>query len=382
METPVFVPAALPPVCDEPVWPYLCSLLPADLEESARRFEALRRCRNVPDAAALLRLALAYAVTDLSLKDVAAWAHAAGVAEITGPGLFYRLRTAQDWLGVVLAQTLQTQVRPAPAGLRLRAVDATVVNGPGATGTEWRAHVLIDPATGCFRAVELTDAHGGEGYARHPFQVGDVVLGDRAYGTARGVYAVHTAGAQVLVRLNPHAVRLCGAQRQRWDWSTAAAQVPHVGAHEWPVQVPVPPAARSRSHKPWSLAQAVAWLPARLVGGQTRAREVIWLLTTLPAAAAAPRRVLELYRLRWQIELLFKRLKSLLHLDQLPARQGPTAKSWMLARFLAAALAQQLLDPAGTLSPWGYALRPGELYPERLVAFSHDPLGHAGGDSG
>jgi len=117
-------------------------------------------------------------------------------------------------------------------------------------------------------------------------------------------------------------------------------------------------------------------------GGQTRAGEVIWLLTTLPAAAATPRRVLELYRLRWQIELLFKRLKSLLHLDQLPSRQGPTAKSWMLARFLAAALAQQLLDPAGTLSPWGYALRPGELYPERLVAFSHDPLGAAGGDSG
>ena len=54
--------------------------------------QALRRCRNVPDAAALIRLALAYALTDLSRKDVAAWAGSLHLAELTGPGLCYRLR--------------------------------------------------------------------------------------------------------------------------------------------------------------------------------------------------------------------------------------------------------------------------------------------------
>ena len=52
-------------------WEYVRTLLPADLDESARRTKALVRCRNVPDAAALMRMALAYAVSDLSLKDVA-----------------------------------------------------------------------------------------------------------------------------------------------------------------------------------------------------------------------------------------------------------------------------------------------------------------------
>lgn len=68
------------------------------------------------------------------------------------------------------------------------------------------------------------------------------------------------------------------------------------------------------------------------------------------------------YRLRWQIELVFKRLKSLLDLDALPSRQGPTAKSWMLAKFLAAAVAQRLVEPSGALSPWGYELREERLY--------------------
>jgi len=84
-----------PTLHDEREWPYVRTLLPADLEDSARECDALVRYRQVPDAAALMRMALAYAVSDLSLKDVAAWAHALGVAEITGPGLFYRLRQAE-----------------------------------------------------------------------------------------------------------------------------------------------------------------------------------------------------------------------------------------------------------------------------------------------
>jgi hypothetical protein len=83
---------------------------------------------------------------------------------------------------------------------------------------------------------------------------------------------------------------------------------------------------------------------------------VIWILTTFDASQLSAIAVMGLYRLRWQIELLFKRLKSLLHLDTLPSREGPTAKSWMLARFIAAALAQRLVQPSGPLSPWGYEL--------------------------
>src|ERR1017187_10146235 len=79
-------------------WDYVRTLLPTDLEDSARLTQALRRCRNVPDAAALIRMALAYALTDLSLKDVAAWASSLNLAEITGPGLLYRLRQAEGWL--------------------------------------------------------------------------------------------------------------------------------------------------------------------------------------------------------------------------------------------------------------------------------------------
>jgi hypothetical protein len=342
-------------------WEYVQTLLPSDLEESARSAKALLRCRNVSNATALIRMALAYAVSDLSLKDVAAWASALDVAQITGPGLFYRLREAEDWLERVLGQVLSDQMPQAAGGWSVRAVDATVINGPGKKAVQWRAHVQIDPSTGGFRAVELTDDSGGEKLGRHHFRAGEVVLGDRAYATARGVHSVRKADAHVIVRFNPGNLRTCDKRGRRIYLAGKEGQIPPVGAVEYNILIPVPPKP-TKSHKIWKSAKAIAWIPARAIASRTRVGEVIWILTTLDAAQMPTVAAMGLYRLRWQIELLFKRLKSLLHLDTLPSREGPTAKSWMLARLIAAGLAQRLVHPSGPLSPWGYELRstPGE----------------------
>ena len=97
----------------------------------------------------------------------------------------------------------------------MRVVDATVINGPGAKAVQWRAHVLINPSTGTFRSVELTDDSGGEKLARHPVKKGELILGDRAYGTANGAHAVLQAGAHVVVRFNPSSLRTCTENRER-----------------------------------------------------------------------------------------------------------------------------------------------------------------------
>jgi Transposase DDE domain len=337
-------------------WEYVQTLLPGDLEESAYRSGALLRCRNIPDAASFMRIVLAYAVSDLSLKDVAAWASALRLAQITGPGLFYRLRQAGQWLEQVLGRVLSDQVPHAAGGLRLRVVDATVLNGPGQKAVPWRAHVSIDPSTGSIRAVELTDDSGGEKFSRHHFRAHEVVLGDRGYATARGLYAVGQQEAHAVARFHPATLRTCDEKRCRLYLAEKEPEVPKVGAVEFAIKIPVPPPPTG-SHKTWDSAKAIAWIPARAIAARTRTGEVTWIVTTLAPQQMLAVGICGLYRVRWQIELLFKRLKSLLHLDTLPSREGPTAKSWMLARLIAAALAQRLVPPSGPLSPWGYELR-------------------------
>ena len=338
-------------------WEYVRTLLPPDIEESARSSGALIRARNVPDAAALLRVALAYAVSDASLKDTAAWACASEVARISGPALFYRMKESEAWLELLLGQILTNA--PARAGVArpLRVVDATVINGPGKEAVQWRAHVWIEPSTGVFTRVELTGDSGGEKFGRHPMQPGELVLGDRAYATARGLHAVRQAGAHALVRFTPANLRTCDEAKNRIYLIDDESKVPAMGAVEWKILIPVPPEP-TKSHKIWDSDRAVDWIPVRAIAARTRSGEVFWLLTTLGADELPAGRAMALYRLRWQIELLFKRLKSLLHLDALPSQEGPTAKSWILARLIAAALAQRLTPPSGPLSPWGYELPP------------------------
>lgn len=349
---------------EEKEWQYVATLLPEDLDESALRTKALIRRREVPDALSLMRMLLAYGVCDLSLKDVAAWARTLGIAAISGPGLFYRARESSDWLEHVLGQVLGGELEKNTTGLKLRAVDATVINGPGAKGIDWRAHVLINADNGFIQSVELTDRYGGEKYDRYNIERDEVVLGDRAYSKAPGIYEVVRAGGHVVVRLNLQSIRLCDLKGNRTDLRKCQDKIPRVGENTWNMLLPIPPANRSkRSHKPWKLEKAEAWIPVRVIVSRNKDGSPIWILTTLTEEQASAVQVLRLYRIRWQIELLFKRLKSLLGLKKLPTGKGPTAKSWLLARFLAAAIIQKMVRPAGPLSPWGYELRWAKTYP-------------------
>jgi IS4 transposase len=87
----------------------------------------------------------------------------------------------------------------------------------------------------------------------------------------------------------------------------------------------------------------------------------VLVLTSLDAEAWSAAQVLELYRCRWQIELAFKRLKSLLQLGQLPKQDPASARAWLQLKLLLALLIERLCHQARFFSPWGYRLEPEPL---------------------
>lgn len=68
-----------------------------------------------------------------------------------------------------------------------------------------------------------------------------------------------------------------------------------------------------------------------------RSSGYLMLLTSLPATVGTAE-VLAAYRLRWQVELAFKRLKGLIGFDRLAARNDRLARSWLLAHLSLARL--------------------------------------------
>jgi IS4 transposase len=72
------------------------------------------------------------------------------------------------------------------------------------------------------------------------------------------------------------------------------------------------------------------------------AAEFMILGTSLLTAEYSANGILAAYRLRWQIELAFKRLKSLLHIDRLPTRTERGSRSWLYAHLILALLCDDL----------------------------------------
>src|ERR1700756_5057039 len=138
-------------------WEHLCQYLPADLSELAKASGAVERWRNIKSGEELLRIILAYAVEDLSLRSTAAWSTQSAL-ELKDTSVLHRLRKAAPLLERVLAHLLTHRLRAEPAlGPEFRINDATVLSIPGSQGTDWRLHTVYDPTHCRLRRVEITN---------------------------------------------------------------------------------------------------------------------------------------------------------------------------------------------------------------------------------
>lgn len=354
-------------------WAVLAGLLPERWRELARETGAIRRTRGISNPDVLLRVLLLHVASGLSLRSAAARAAELGLADISDVALLKRLRTSEEWLRTLAAQMFsQTRFGP-PAGTflrgrRYRAFDATTVEEPGATGTDWRVHFSVSlPDLRC-DFYEVTDVRGGETFTRFPVAPGDVVLADRGYAHRRGVAHVLGARADVLVRLTSTSFPLLAPTGQPFDLLAHLRQLQGTVPGEWPVEFMHDRRrhglrlcglrkARLAADRTKTQITREATKKGRQLRPQTlEAAEYVFVLTSLPEAEVATDGVLELYRARWQIELVFKRMKSLMRLGHLPKRTDVSSRAWLEGKFLAVLLIERLLDDAKFFSPWGYDL--------------------------
>lgn len=344
---------------DDTGWARILARLSADtdLAASARETRAFIRARGVPDAATLLRLAMAYAMGGMGLRGIAAWAESAGIASVSDVALLDRLRNAAVWLERLWQSKLSQRIGPVALpglGLAVRLVDATTVSAPRSQGTDWRLHMDYRPLEGRFGGAVLTDGRQSEGFHLFDAAPGELVVGDRGYAKARGLEKIRRAGGHFLVRIGWRSMVLLDAEGRAFDLLATLAKLPRGQTTALTVQL----AGDARCREPVGTVRLIlAPLPegagdaarkkaARKAKRQGRkvlpqgaaAADWLMLLSSVDVDTASAEQLVELYRLRWQIELAFKRLKSLLHMDELPARDPRLAAAWLSANLLAALL--------------------------------------------
>ena len=82
----------------------------------------------------------------------------------------------------------------------------------------------------------------------------------------------------------------------------------------------------------------------------------ITIFTTLSEDEYSTKEILDWYRVRWQIELAFKRLKSIAGLGHLPKYDPQSSRAWLYGKLLIGLLAEKIIRYSKTISPWGYHL--------------------------
>jgi hypothetical protein len=350
-------------------WKSLLSMLPPglDLDATARQYGALLLPRVIRKAETLLRLVLAYACCGLSLQQTSFWAASQGLGELSKVALRKRLKRSVLWLAFLLEALLAERVGCLLrlGGLRLRLVDATTASKPGSRGTDWRVHMGFDVGSLSIDSLEVTGSEGGESYSRFKIQDKDIVIGDRGYAHRSGLWSVTQSGGYFLVRTNWQNLPLQDLEGRPFDLFEALRRAQQEEALEFSVQtvatreVPALPGRLVVLRKSPEAAEESrrkllkeARKKGRKVDPRTlEAAEYIFVLTSVPAETLSAAQVLEVYRLRWQIEMAFKRLKAILSVDSVPSKDPDLAKTYLLANLLVALLTEDLARSFLAFSP-------------------------------
>ena len=128
-------------------FPDLFKRLPAglDLDALALETKAIQRKRKIDSGATLLRLALARGPGGFSLRQTLGWVSLLQMAELSNPGIHYRLKQAVAFPAALVGRLLAAKVPGANLrwpGRTLRLADGTCVSKPA-------AKVRIGGSTAC-----------------------------------------------------------------------------------------------------------------------------------------------------------------------------------------------------------------------------------------
>jgi len=348
--------------------------LPAGYEAASRETGAMRRQRGVvktpPD---LMWLLLLHLLQGQTLANMAAISQASGIGKISDVAVMKRLMNSGGWFKWILQRLGGASVADylKPRGFenyRVLAVDTSDVrSGVSNFSKSWHLHYALDLFTLASHEFTVTGNEVGETLTNFTARKGDLFLADRAYATKKVIRHCLSHGADFILRLRAGAFTVYSRDGARLDLlgqvraagTNRAVDVPVLadldgdGIGETPLRV----CAVRKSEQ--DIGKAMGRIDRRDSKGQkatsAEARQFngyVAVVTSLPPGVPADD-VLAAYRYRWQVELYFKRLKSLLGMGEVPKKRDECMEAWLNGKMILAVLFEILLSKLD-FSPLGH----------------------------
>jgi hypothetical protein len=351
----------------------LLKLLPEGWEAKVRELKAFQRERGIQSPEDLIQTILLYLTEGRSFRGTSAIKSLSGEGTISDVAILKRMRNSAALLQWLCRHICRNAgfIGEQPAWLKKQTVilaDGTEDVKCGVRRQCYKLHYSLDLFTLEPRELLITDLRTGEKLANFKqLGTGDIVMGDRIYGTVPGIRYLKQCGARYVLRIKNRGFRIYDGKKgeigllerlsslKAGDLADMRVKCRMAGRYEG---VRICALRKDATSEQAGLKRLVKENQRKRGGKavselQRENNKYIIVATSLGKEVSAEQ-VLELYRMRWQIELAFKRLKSLFRYNDLPAKNGESVTAWFYGKRLLAALCETLVN-TGRFSPSGGA---------------------------
>lgn len=332
--------------------------MPEGYEQACFETGAIQRKRDIKNPDDLMMLNLFHLMTGCSLVEISTISKMSQIGDISDVAFMKRFKNCDNWFKWIIEKTITNGVitYEIPEKLkqyRILAVDASDVSEKGRSGRIYRLHFALDIMKMEAALYSITTNKTGEKLNNFEFSKNDLILADRAYSTTKGIAHCKEKGAQYIIRIRANTTSFCDKEGNTLDIRDKVIEIEngeqntYVKTKEGNI-IPVRICFRKKDKK------SIEKTRKEIRNQQSRKRfkmsdktkvfnEYIVVATSLNSDVTAEE-VLELYRYRWQVELYFKRLKSILDYGELPKKKEESIFAWLNGKLMIALLIEKVIS--------------------------------------
>jgi hypothetical protein len=339
----------------------LIKRMPNGYEEACFDTKAIERKREIKSPADLMRLCLIYLVGGYSLLEISVVAKSLGIAKINDSGFLERFAKCHKWFSWIVQQIIPKAMieysKPKVFdAYKIVAIDAGNVKEKGRSGRIFKLHYAIDLFNMCAAAYKITGQKIGETLLNFTLDKNRLVIADRAYGSLASIEHCLQAQANFVLRLKYNAFKLYNEDGSEFNLLEKLRFVANDVAANFEVYAKLKTIGKTKLR-----ICAVRILDDKLDkvvrkfkrNDSKRQRKTskdaldmakyVVVITALPKIISVDE-IIFLYRLRWQVEVYFKRLKSIIDFGNVPLKREDSIMAWLNGKLIISLLIEQMIS--------------------------------------
>jgi len=344
--------------------------MPKGYEAACFSENAIQRKRGITDPNNLMMLSLFHLVNGCSLTEISVIAELTKLGKVSDVAFMKRFANCNDWFLWIISSLVTNGAisYKKPEWLEqydvVEGVDASDVKEKGRSGRLFRLHYALDIFNMKSLQYKITTNKVGETLRNFEIEPNVLVIGDRGYVSLNGIEHCMSGGGDFILRLRKNSFKLYASDgepvnliehmRNLKDDDTLGLNVFANGNNG--EKIPLRVCAKRKTTE--TIESTKKKLRRREQKNQSAMsdeakefNEYIVLVSNVPGNIS-PEQVLETYRFRWQVEIYFKRLKSIMDFGELPKRRSESVFAWLNGKLMIAILIEKIIGST-SFSPVG-----------------------------